>query len=169
MQFILTFKKGKRRSPILVRLLLPIEMVISITVSLQEVLREGKKFKWNRPEKCPKCEGKLWGHGFVARYFSQFKELLWIKRYRCFECRIVIILRPDEYWPRIRSRIVEIYEALKIRLRDRKWPPWVSRQRALHWLQGFYRFRRSQASSSHQENNLISLLDQVYALGTRFV
>jgi hypothetical protein len=145
-------------------------MVIQSTVSLQDLLRDGKKFKWKRPETCPQCsKNKLWGHGFVVRYFNKFKELVWIKRYQCYECKAVIVFRPVEYWPRIQSRIEDIYQALKIRLMSRHWPPWVSRQRALHWLKGYLRFRRAEVGSDHQEDNLITLLDQAHKSGVRFV
>ena len=145
-------------------------MVISPTISLQDVLRDGKKFKWKRPETCPRCHhNKLWGHGFVARYFNEFSKLVWIKRYRCNKCRAIIVFRPKAYWTKIRSRIAEVYLALRIRLMDRQWPPWVSRQRALHWLKGFLRFRRAEAESGHQENNLITLLYEAHNSGVRFV
>src|SRR5689334_760782 len=115
-------------------------MVISVTISLKEVIREGKNFKWKCPEGCPKCLGKLWGHGFVVRYFNNISELVWIKRYRCQGCGIVISFRPEEYWTRARSSILDIYQSLRKRLMDRRWPEGVSRQRALHWLHKFLQF-----------------------------
>ncbi len=117
-------------------------MVIGVTLRLEDLFRQGKDFKWERPQACPKCEGKLWGHGFVSRYFQGFPGVLWIQRYRCVGCKTVLVFRPLGFWPRLQSSIEAVFEILLARLRARRWPRGVPRQRGGHWLTGFLRCLR---------------------------
>src|SRR3990167_2221002 len=85
-------KKGSREATT-TRTLPQCEMVLSTTISLEQLFREGREFKWEKPNGCPKCKKLLWGHGFSSRYFNGFSELFWIKRYRCSnrDCKTVIV------------------------------------------------------------------------------
>lgn len=62
----------------------------------------GKRYPWVKPYSCPACKSqRLWGHGYVKRYFQGIAHYLWLKRYRCSECHRVHTLRPIGYQGRI--------------------------------------------------------------------
>lgn len=111
-------------------------MLIAVNIPITDLAKYGKNFQWPRPT-CPKCEGKVWGHGFRFRYFSEFSDGLYLKRYRCSNCKVVISLTPIGYWPRFRSPIDLIYSTIHNRLKQLSWPPGVTRQRGGHWLRKF--------------------------------
>lgn len=79
----------------------------------------------------------MWGHGFVTRYFDSIDGLVYLKRYRCPECRSVVVVRPDGYWPMIRSSIRGIFDNLLARISTGSWPIRFPRQRGGHWLKRF--------------------------------
>lgn len=109
------------------------------SVDLKIVAIQGKKFNWKRPQCSNGCR-KMWGHGFTLRYFSGFSDALFIKKYRCPTCHAVVTMIPDQYWPQFQTSITEIYNAINIRLSSYKWPSWVTRQRAGHWMRKFITF-----------------------------
>lgn len=111
-------------------------MTKHISINLEQLSVLEKEYKWKKPSACPKCNSKLWGHGFVGRLFYSFSKPLFLKRYRCSnkECHLVLSLRPCGYWKWYQSSKVRIYEALRHRLRKLRWPPWCTRQRGGHWL-----------------------------------
>lgn len=108
-------------------------MILFTDVSISEINKKGKKYNWRRP-KCKKCNAKVWGHGFVTRYFNSVRSFLWIKRWRCSCCGTIYICRPREYWSRYQEKASNIFKALIYRVTHLKWPPWISRQRGGHWL-----------------------------------
>lgn len=144
-------------------------MVLRTTISLDQLQREGKEFKWERPECCPKCSGRVWGHGFCSRYFSGFSCVFWIKRYRCSnaECGAVITMRPEGYWPRVHTSIRRIFEILSERLSKHRWQRGVSRQGAGHWLRNFLRFCRKELPD--RVHDPTGALYYAYESGLRFV
>ena len=74
-------------------------LILPFEVNVKRLVEEGKDFPWPRPEQCPRCEGqRLWGHGYVQRYFEGWSERIWIKRYRCPDCRAVHTLRPERFY-----------------------------------------------------------------------
>jgi hypothetical protein len=108
-------------------------MVVAITATSLDLANLGSSFKW--PEHvCEKCSRKMWGHGFVDRYFESILHSIRIKRLICPSCGMVVVFRPSEYWPRFRSSILAIYVALIVRLRSGFWPVGFKRQRGRHWL-----------------------------------
>jgi hypothetical protein len=107
-------------------------MSYKTAANIEDIYREGKEYHWHRP-RC-KCGAKVHGHGFVTRYFNCFKEHLFIKKWRCPKCGAVITARPSGYWPRFQESIKTIFETIKSRIKNYKWPPWTKRQRAGHWL-----------------------------------
>ena len=111
-------------------------MILSRKICFKELSEQGRDFNWGNHD-CEKCRRSMWGHGFVARYFSEFHSVLFLKRYRCPCCRRVVTLRPEGYWPRLRSSVQSIYWALSTRFRTGSWGPETSRQRAGHWLRRF--------------------------------
>ena len=110
-------------------------MIVHCKVSLSEVGKKGKAYPWERPRECARCKNsKVWGHGFVERFFNGFDFGLWLKRWRCPACGLVITGRPEGYWRRFQESVKNIWRHLAGRLADKKWPEGVSRQRGGHWM-----------------------------------
>jgi hypothetical protein len=79
-------------------------MLWRVPADLKQIHDQGRHFPWPRPECCPRCRNwRVWGHGYVERYFDGFTEALRVKCYRCPACGCVITLRPECHFPRIRS------------------------------------------------------------------
>jgi hypothetical protein len=142
-------------------------VVIAVTLRLEDLFREGKNFKWQRPDSCPSCQGKLWGHGFTPRFFQGFSSGFWLRRFRCVNCKIVFTLRPAGFWHRLQSSIEAIYQALRSRLEGYRWPAGTGRQRARHWLAGFHVCLRFHAE--WRRPSLAAALAEAMASGLRFV
>ena len=115
-------------------------MILATFVSTDDLVKEGKNYNWKRPCKCqnPGCKSeKLWGHGYVKRYFFACSEAVYLKRWRCPHCHSVITTRPKSFWRRFQETKSRIFEALRHRLHPKipkAWPLWTTRQRAGHWL-----------------------------------
>ncbi len=107
-----------------------------VVVDIENLSISGKNFKWKRP-KCPNGCKKVWGHGYRIRYFSGFREGVYLKRYRCPTCGTIIIMFPIGYWKHYQSSIKDIFLILQWRLTSYRWPSWTTRQRAGHWLKKF--------------------------------
>ncbi len=109
-------------------------MIVAIAATAHEITELGESFKWPQGH-CEKCSRKMWGHGFVGRYFEGVLGLVRIKRLICPVCGVVVIFRPQQFYPRFRSSIVEIYESLTVRLTTGFWPGGdFKRQRGWYWL-----------------------------------
>lgn len=142
-------------------------MLIAVDVSIADISRLEKKFQWPRPS-CPKCSGKVWGHGFRLRYFSGFSDGIYIKRYRCHHCKLLISLVPSGYWAHFRSPIQTIYKTLLYRLNQKCWPKECSRQRGGHWLRKFItRFKVVTGISSN--NDPVDFLKNEFERGVYFL
>ncbi len=57
-----------------------------------------------------------------------------MKRWICSQCKKVLTARPKLYWHRFQETMSRVFEALKKRVREGRWPPWCPRQRGGHWL-----------------------------------
>ena len=114
-------------------------LLLFVDVSVKRIFEEGKGFPWPRPPNCPRCHGRIWGHGFVEAFFDGFPKALLLRRYRCADCGLTLRLRPQGYWPRFQASIQAIRDSLSHRLRFFRWPPMVSRQRGGHWLRSLIR------------------------------
>ncbi len=100
----------------------------------------GKLYPWPRPPRCPKCcSGRLWGHGYVERYFEGFSQALWMKRYRCPDCGGVHTLRPKVFWRRFQCSAAIIIQSLKGKISGNRWLGQISRQAQQYWWCGFKR------------------------------
>jgi hypothetical protein len=112
-------------------------LILAVQACVKALAKLGRHFPWPRPEICPGChEHPLWGHGFVLAYFDEVAEPVWLRRYRCPLCRLVIRMKPAGYWPRFHATIAVIRESLQRRMKDRRWLPHLSRSRQRHWLRG---------------------------------
>jgi len=111
-------------------------MILPYKITFEELSKVGKDYNWPN-HLCKSCKRNMWGHGYVARYSSILADAVYLKRYRCPDCRTVVTVRPEGYWPRIRSSILAVFEALKSKLSHGLWPGGFSRQRGGHWLNRF--------------------------------
>jgi hypothetical protein len=64
-------------------------MILYYKITIKKLSEEGKNFKWGSCD-CIKCNRKMWGHGYVTRYFSGIPDSVYLKRYRCPGCRSVV-------------------------------------------------------------------------------
>lgn len=114
-------------------------MIWQVAVKLNEICVLGRDYPWPRPQGCLRCgSARVWGHGFVGRYFDGFDQALWLRCYRCPECRCVMTPRPMGYVRRVQATVAWIREELAHRLECGRWrrPP-GSRMR--HWLRNLRR------------------------------
>ena len=138
-----------------------------IDVKLLERMRE--KYPWPRPPWCPRCKSpRLWGHGYVGRFFDGFDKAVLLKRYRCPDCRAVHTLRPNLYDRRFQAIWFTIFLSLLKKITCGHWLSGFSRQRQQYWWQGFKKHasRKQNFSSETALSTLTALLEADYLLGT---
>lgn len=112
-------------------------MVLHVTVDVKKIYELGKTYPWPRPKHCLLCKStRIWSHGYVQRYFEDFKKPLWIKRYRCPDCHTVYTLRPDMFYMRFRYPIRLIIYALIIRIVFNTFIALIPRQNQQYWYKG---------------------------------
>ena len=109
-------------------------MILRVELCVKRLFEMGKEFPWPRPEGCPRCRARVWGHGFVQGCFDGFTEPLFLRRYRCPDCGVVIRMRPEGYFSRFQASVAQIRSRLSHRLRTGRWPPGLSHRRQGHWL-----------------------------------
>jgi hypothetical protein len=108
-------------------------MIFPVLVSIKEIVAKGRDFPWPRPEECHRCEGRrVWCHGFVSAYFDGFSEQVFLRRYRCPECRCVMRARPSGYFKRVQVSVETVRSSIAFRLEHGRWPPGSSRSRQCH-------------------------------------
>lgn len=112
-------------------------LIRSFEVDVKRLVEEGKNFYWPRPAQCPRCKGRrLWGHGYVQRYFEGWCEGIWIKRYRCPDCRAVHTLRPERFYKGFYYSIWAILLSILNRIIHSRWLKCLSRQVQQYWYKG---------------------------------
>lgn len=116
-------------------------MIFQSKITVSELSKNGKNHKWDNFH-CSKCNRNMWGHGFVGRYFSSFVDAIFLKRYRCPDCCVVVTARPEGHRPRLRSSTFVIYQALSCRITTGVWPSGFPRQRGGHWIRRFVNFAK---------------------------
>jgi hypothetical protein len=117
----------------------PTSLVIFVTLAVKHLFDAGRGFLWPRPERCPRCGGRLWGHGFVPAYFDGYDQPLWLKRYRCPDCRGILRLRPRGYFKRFQSAILTIRDCLVHWVDYHRWKAGPSPPRQRHWIKALRR------------------------------
>ena len=85
---------------------------------------------------------RLWGHGYVARYFDGQPQPLWMKRWRCPDCCAVHTVRPEGYWRGFLSPWYLILASLSVKLHHQRWLSLASRQRQQYWMRGYLKQRQ---------------------------
>ena len=122
-------------------------MVIHCDVSVNDLVKLGKNYPWERP-KCPKCNEKVWWHGFVMAYFGWIVEGVYLRRCRCPRCHSVHRLKPKGFFPRFWWHIEEIRDVIEHRTEGRypkgkmiprsnmkRW--WQNLIKRIQWVFGF--------------------------------
>lgn len=118
-------------------------LVLLTSVNLQLLQNLKKAYPWKRPECCPRCSGtRLWGHGYVARYFDEEQQPLWMKRWRCPDCGAVHTVRPAEYWRRFLLPWFVVLASLLEKLVHGRWLSLTNRQRQQYWKSGYLKQRQ---------------------------
>lgn len=115
-------------------------MLIYLSVDLPELLSQGKNYPWPRPARCPSCNGtRLWSHGYVRRNFDGFDSPLWIKRFRCPDCRSVHTVRPSGYSAFIQASRLVVFLSLLMKILFGQRLPDVCSRRQRYWFSTFKR------------------------------
>lgn len=112
-------------------------MVLHVAVDVQRLAELGKRYPWPRPKRCISCKSsRVWGHGYVLRYFEGFTHPLWIRRLRCPDCGTVYTLRPDLFYQRFRYSLAVVLASLMAKITDGFWLPSLPRQNQQYWYRG---------------------------------
>lgn len=117
-------------------------MLQKVMIDVKELFSKGREYLWERPQVCFECGSqRIWGHGFVERYFYELGEvfLLSLRRYRCPHCGCVIQMRPAGYFDRFQSSVLEIRKRIGYRLAHGRWLRGLSRSCQGHWVQSLKR------------------------------
>ncbi|HLA47743.1 MAG: hypothetical protein A3I04_01460 [Nitrospinae bacterium RIFCSPLOWO2_02_FULL_39_110] len=80
--------------------------------------------------------GRLWSHGFATRYFEGFSKALWVKKYRCPDCKGVHTCRPDKFFKKFIYSIETIVSYLKSKIEDSRWFKVAAYQSQQYWYRG---------------------------------
>jgi hypothetical protein len=116
-------------------------LILFMDLCVKTLAGLGRNYRWQRPECCPRCAGvRVWGHGFVVAYFDVAgAQCVFLKRYRCPECRVVIRVRPLGYWKRIQASVEAVRQCVIDRIGTGRWPPGSNPARQRHWLRALKR------------------------------
>jgi hypothetical protein len=116
---------------------------------LERLKEKEKKFQWTTPSGCPCCGSvRLWGHGFVLRYFYGYVFGIWMKRWRCPDCKAVHTARPVQYTPGVQYPQDFQIKSLMAKLSGNPYLKHIPRQIQQHWRKLFIH-------KSHQKNNWV--------------
>jgi hypothetical protein len=138
-------------------------LVLHVAVNVKGLFVLGRLYPWPRPERCRSCGSKrIWGHGYVPRYFEGFLYPLLVRRLRCPDCGTVYTLRPDAFVRGFRYSLTTIVSSLTGTITGKS-PALLnpSRQARQYWLRSL----RFQASRT--ENVLRPDVNTLYALLSR--
>ena len=112
-------------------------LILHFAVDVKRLVREGKEYPWLKPPRCPCCDGlRLWGHGYVLRYFEGISFGLWMKRFRCPDCRAVHTCRPVGFYRGFSYSIETILLSLLEKIHHGRWLRCLSRQSQQYWWRG---------------------------------
>ena len=142
----------------------PTSLVIFVTLAVKHLFEVGRGFLWPRPERCPRCGGRIWGHGFVPGYFDGYDQPLWLKRYQCPDCGCVIRMRPRDYFQRFQAPIHTIRDCLAYWVYYRRWKAGPSPPRQRHWIKTL-RSRLVFYEGLNRIQDLLAGFDRLWDLG----
>ena len=113
-------------------------MVLHVTVDVKRLFELGRLYP--RLVRCCSCNSvRVWGHGYVTRYFEGFIYPLWIRRFRCPYCGAVCTLRPDSFVKGFRCALETILSSLVKRITDHRFQSSIPRQVQQYWHKGLRR------------------------------
>jgi hypothetical protein len=135
-------------------------LILYFSIDVKKLFELGKKYPWIKPYCCPACKGhRLWGHGYAPRYFEEFSQALWMKRFQCPDCTAVHCARPETYTSRFRYRRLEILRSLTEKISGcGKWLALIPRQNQQYW------FKAAKRRLSISSNVTMPTLDDLYRL-----
>lgn len=110
-------------------------MIHFIEIDVSNPKFQNKNKDWARPM-CPNqhLNCKVYGHGHVPRFFVGVNKVVFLKRWRCILCKIIILIRPKSHGKRFQTSVDQLILILKTRLTEYRWPYGFPRQRGGHWL-----------------------------------
>ncbi len=118
-------------------------LVLFAEIDVNDLVRQGRAYPWQKPAVCPHCGLGLWWHGFVLCYFAALAEAVFLPRLYCPHCHSVHRIRPSGYWRRFRSSEQEIIETVAHRTHKKRWRPDLPRPRQRQWWRRLGRLIRS--------------------------
>jgi len=112
-------------------------LILHYAVDVKRLVEEGKEYPWPKPHRCPGCQGvRLWGHGYVFRYFEGLSFGVWMKRFRCPDCGAVHSARLQGFDPGFHYSRFLILISLLSRLIQGRWLRCLARQAQQYWYRG---------------------------------
>jgi hypothetical protein len=142
-------------------------LLIYLSVDLNKLFSLGKKYPWPRPERCPSCLGnRLWCHSYVARNFDGFQKSLWVKKYRCPDCRCVHTIRPLGHMPFVQASVFSVFFSLASKIIFGLWLADFCLRRQRHW---FFRFKRNICCAGNVDfDDSVAMLHALISTYSRF-
>jgi len=133
---------------------------VYISIDFNKLEEKKKEYPWERLGRCPRCKGpRVWGHGYVLRYFDSYEGGVWLKRYRCAECRAVHTVRPETHYRGFWASIAHIVDSLVEKALYNRWLSGHSRQRQQYWWRGFV--KQASKKRNPQDDPLVELFKLV--------
>ncbi len=106
-------------------------MIFFVAVSIKEIVENGRDFPWPRLEVCLRCAGRrVRLQGFSHCFFHDSADEVFLRRYRCPECRWVMRARPVGYFERVQASVEKVRSSIAFRLEHGRWPSGGSRRSA---------------------------------------
>ena len=143
-------------------------IIVYISIDCTNLVKKKRQYPWPRLSRCPGCGGvRVWGHGYVLRYFDDHPEGLYLKRYRCADCGGVHTARPDTHYRGFWASIACILDSLLEKALHNSWCSTCSRQRQQYWWRGFV--KQASRRSNRQGDSLtllFTLMSQSIILAT---
>jgi hypothetical protein len=125
-------------------------------VEVKELHDLGRNYPWEKPARCPACRGiRLWGHGYVLRYFEPFEESFWVKRCRCPDCGSVHTFRPYPYLRVFRYPLPVILLCFFIKAVTNTWANELYRQIQQGWWRALRRAACDQANTTPADMSVL--------------
>lgn len=113
--------------------------LLSCRINLEKLQALEKDFPWIHPKKCPACKStRLWGHGYVLRFFYGFAFGLWMKRYRCPDCHRVHTVKPSQFGYRQSHPRNLIHRSVACKILGKPFLPILTHQLQQFWLKRFF-------------------------------
>lgn len=113
-------------------------IIVYVSIDFNKLQEKKKNYPWPRLDQCPSCEGtRVWGHGYVLRFFDGYETGVWLKRYRCPECKAVHTSRPETHYRGFWASWKTILLCLFEKGTNNRWLSVLSRQRQQYWWGGF--------------------------------